>query len=424
MLQTTLTTRAQDLPMPEMVQALIDQFKGIWWQCDSRLPELGNTYTWREQFTAERSMGRRLDAVLAQARRRPEGGAETQALQDQIAALATDFARTCAGLDDADIAAIRSYGFIDCVDEFSAMARRFDASISASDIYQASRNVWSMNIMQILLGRPVEMTPAIFAYSMLYPLSDNYLDDPAIPFETKRTFNVRFRRRLAGEEIVPANAHEQAISELIAQIEGQFDRAQFPQVYASLIEIHRAQTGSLALLGSNPSPYELDVLGICFDKGGTSVLADGYLVAGDLDAAQREFMFYYGTFTQLMDDLEDVQEDRRRNLMTVFSQTAGRWPLDAVTTRTIHFGNRVLDAVDRIAPPAAQPLQKIFRKCFTPLLLASAGQAAQFYTRAYRQEIESHLPYRFAFLNHQRRRLARQQVTLMHLVEALSQPEG
>ena len=35
-----------------------------------------------------------------------------------------------------------------------------------------------------LLGLPVEVTPAVFAYSMLYPYTDNYLDDPAIPRTT------------------------------------------------------------------------------------------------------------------------------------------------------------------------------------------------------------------------------------------------
>ena len=40
-------------------------------------------------------------------------------------------------------------------------------------------------------------------------------------------------------------------------------------------------------------------------------------------------MFYYGTFTQLIDDLEDVQIDLQKGLNTIYSQTARHWPLDA-----------------------------------------------------------------------------------------------
>ncbi len=38
-----------------------------------------------------------------------------------------------------------------------------------------------LDVLQLLLGIPVRVTPAIFAYSMLYPYGDNCLDDPAIP---------------------------------------------------------------------------------------------------------------------------------------------------------------------------------------------------------------------------------------------------
>jgi hypothetical protein len=116
------------------------------------------------------------------------------------------------GLDDDDIQAIRAYGFAEVGLEFIRQARSFDPEIPFEDIYQASRNVWSMNFMQLLTGEPIVLTPAVLAYSLLYPYTDNYLDDPQIPVETKQSLNERFRVRLMGGEVRPSNRHEERIS--------------------------------------------------------------------------------------------------------------------------------------------------------------------------------------------------------------------
>ena len=49
------------------------------------------------------------------------------------------------------------------------------------------RNVWIGNNLQMLLGVPVCLTQGLFAYSMLYPVTDNVLDALIGP----RTINVR-----------------------------------------------------------------------------------------------------------------------------------------------------------------------------------------------------------------------------------------
>ena len=106
---------------------------------------------------------------------------DRQALQDRLFPLAGNFLKTTFGLEDRHVDALTSYGFAELVEEFVRQARQFDPDISAADIYQAGRNAWSMNLMQYLMGVPVEVTPAVLAYSLLYPYSDNYLDDPGIP---------------------------------------------------------------------------------------------------------------------------------------------------------------------------------------------------------------------------------------------------
>jgi hypothetical protein len=42
-----------------------------------------------------------------------------------------------------------------------------------------------MNSLQIFWGLPLEMTPSVYAYSMLYPYTDNFLDNPEVNSEEK-----------------------------------------------------------------------------------------------------------------------------------------------------------------------------------------------------------------------------------------------
>jgi hypothetical protein len=304
--------------------------------------------------------------------------------------------------------------------EFVREARRFDPSVGDLDVFQASRNAWVMGGLQLLLGQPMRLTPAMFAYSMLYPYSDNYLDDPAISTTTKLAFQGRFARRLAGESVRPENAHERTIYDLVRMVEGQYERSRYPAVYESLLGIHHAQGKSLDLLRQEASPYEVDVLGVSIAKGGASVLADGYLVCGELDPAQAEFAYGWGAFLQLMDDLQDVEQDRRNGRLTIFSQTARCWPLDALTERLLCFGQRVLERLDCFDAPGMEPLKELIHRSAVLLIIDAVGQAGRLYSKDYRRALEIHAPFRFSALKKQRKKLARQRALLTRAFNALA----
>ena len=87
----------------------------------------------------------------------------------------------------------------------------------AEQLGQALRNVWIGNSLQMLLDRPVTMGPGLFAYSMLYPVTDNWLDDPDITPDLKRAFNERLGKRLAGFHVHAIDEREAAIDHLVTQ---------------------------------------------------------------------------------------------------------------------------------------------------------------------------------------------------------------
>jgi hypothetical protein len=412
--QSTVAT-----PVSEIVSNFVGQFKNLWYSCDSSLPDLGPSYSIRQQLQREREMNRYLDALFAELRRPYPAPGEVENRQNQLLILFFNIAKTSLGLKDYHFDYLLNLGLREVTTEFTHMARRFDPHIDQLDIYQAYRNSSSMHLMQLLLSLPVEVTPSVFGFSMLYPYTDNYLDDPGIAPYQKVGFNTRLRQRIAGETPDPANRHEELVWQLISKIEEQYDRYQYPHIFESLLAIQDAQIKSIDLLQGQGSPYEVDVLGISFEKGGAAALADGLLVAGHLTPEQQEFVFYYGVYTQLVDDLEDLYEDRRCGINTIFSQTAGRWPLDNLTNRMIHFGRQALQALEHFQVNDVNPLKEMMGICFTPLLIDSAALAGRFYTRPYLNQLQTHFPLRFTYMKKQRNRFSERGDSLKLMLEAL-----
>ena len=397
---------------------LLRRFATLWQECEPCAPPFEFTYSPREQSAREAHLDRFLEAVNSELHRLPRTAPERQATQERITAAFSKLARSALDFEERHLEVLFERGFSRVGVELAQAARRFDPAISAGDIFQASRNAWVLNGLQLLLGLPAELTPAAFAYSLLYPYSDNFLDDSKMSSQAKLAFSERFRRRLEGDEISPRNTHEQVVCDLVAMIEGQFGRSRYPQVFESLLAIHRAQEKSLLLARHNGSPHDVDVLGITFEKGGASVLADGYLAAGALTEAQAEFIFGWGVFLQLGDDLQDVQEDMRNRRLTLFSQAAGHRPLDALTNRTLQFGARALERLDDFGAPGSEPVKELVKRSGVALLINAAGAVGRLFSKAYLRELEIHSPFRFSFLNKRRKEFTRKQGLLTRLIEA------
>ena len=149
-------------------------------------------------------------------------------------------------------------------------------------------------------------------------------------------FQPALRARLQGELPAPADHREHKVWALVDKIESQYDRTRHPDVYRSLLAIQNAQEESVGLRREAGLPPDQVLHGV-FAKGGTSVLADGYLAAGLLTQEQEEFAFGWGVLLQLADDLQDVAEDLAAGTATLFSQTSTE-PLDVVTNRVFEFG--------------------------------------------------------------------------------------
>jgi len=400
--------------MTRTVEELTAASIALWERESDGLPALGRRFTTAEQCQKEALLDQFTASLEGELSSPPLTRTDRARVHARITSAFAEFARDALELDDCHVALLLNDGFPAVGTTLGRLARRFDPGIPTAEILQACRNAWAACGLQALLGMPMSVTPAIFGYSMLYPYTDNYLDDAAVTREQKLRFSTHFRRRLAGEDVPAANGHEEIIWNLVSLIESGYARAEYPDVYASLLAIHRSQEESLRLLERGSAE---DARRVVFTKGGTSVLADAYLAAGQLSDAEASFAFDWGVLLQMGDDLQDVVEDSAKGLRTVFSTAAAEGTLDALTNRTLHFGLRVLGRMNTLtaAPPA---LKDLIRRSSVSLIVRAAGALRQCYSEPCIAELETYSPFRFTFIADRNQRLARRKRRLGMLFEA------
>lgn len=389
--------------------AIIDSALTKWNSSPLCFPDLGPPWLTQEQGRRENFIDR--DLVLidqelsrfeANARRFKRADAERTVAR--IVPLMTGITEHALDLENSYVRSLLNEGLSGISLDLLHGARKLDPAIGLADVLQAARNAWTACALQVLLGKPLRLTPSIFAYSLLYPYSDNYLDDPAVSSDTKVRFNERFGQRLHGVELSPRDNRESIIWKLVGLIESEYHRKSFPQVYEGLLAIHSAQQESVRQL-HDPARFRDDVAILTITKGGTSVLADAYLAAGDLSDEEARVAFEWGVVLQLGDDLQDFRADQLRGSCTLFTQAGGQGPLDGVTNQTFHFAETVMEGLQQLAT-CCQSLKDLLARSSRLLLIRSAAGIPEFYTHAYLEDLERHSPLRFDFLRSRENSLA------------------
>lgn len=290
-----------------------------------------------------------------------------------------------------------THHFLPAGTQLTRWAHRFDPLLANAALVQACRNAWTACGLQPLLGAPIRLTAAILAYSLLYPYTDNYLDQPTATRAQMLTFSTRFRMRLEGEMPPAINRHEGCVWQMVRLIENDFPRAAYPQVYASLVAIHDAQVRSVSQL-DGLALGENEILGITVAKGGTSVLADAALVCGSLNEQQATFAFLWGVLLQLGDDLQDVHEDLARGSDTVFTRAvrAGA-TLDGLVAQLLNFSDSAAAEMD-LLPHGNATHKALLRMSWRSLILMAVAHTNEFFSAPFLADMEARSPFRFAFL--------------------------
>jgi hypothetical protein len=389
------------------VDSQVTRCAEIWNSCAANPASLDPQYSRRDHEAREIAYDAEMRAVEWEARHAPRSRAARAETQKRLIASFAQFAANALDLEP-ESTALLTGDFLPAGIEFARRAREFDGSLSQTDTIQACRNAWTACGLQPLLGVPSGITPSILGYSLLYPYTDNYLDSEAVPLEAKLAFSDRFRERLRGSIATPLNRHEAQVWALVALIEGQYPREQFPAVFDCMLAIHQAQEDSIAQQ-RNRSLSDAALLRLSFAKGGTSVLADAALARGWMTEEEGEAAFEWGALLQLGDDLQDVRDDLKRGSLTLFTRAAEQGePLDRGVLRLLSFCEQVAARMRRLSN-GSDRLKDLLEMSWRSLIISAIADAHEYFSPTFSMRAEYCSPFRFEFLRARRKRLASRQ---------------
>ena len=279
---------------------------------------------------------------------------------------------------------------------FAERVRTFDETLSNESVWQAMRNYLIYAIIVNLQGQKQNCRDTILGYSLLYPYTDNYLDQPHRKKVDKRVYNDLIRRTLLGEDVFPQNGYEKKTNQLLRLVLDHYasDRRKQSQAADLLLLMLEAQKNSLRQIhrfGAKALPTS-EILKISAYKGGLSVFLD-YLFSIDFDLPsvteeERSFYLCFGLILQLADDLQDVEEDKKRRTWTLITACRRKSQREAVVNRLFHFTQTCMT---EFSPKNPELHTFISRNCQL-MLLAAVAQNRKRFSKAYLEKIEPHLP--------------------------------
>ena len=378
------------------VESYIDHFIRIWEKSPSHFPAFNRNYSETEQLEREFNFEQiQLKMKSLQSRQNIKKLRNSNP-ESKFFPVFRSFLQSIFDFEKDHLDIILSDEFRHVSKDFFYKAREFGPELTPENIYQGLRNVWIMNGLQLMMQLPVEITPSVFAYSMIYPYSDNLLDDVNISGKDKQEFSERFNKRLHGKNIEPVNYSESQLFNLVGMFEEQYNRIDFPEVYQSLYAIQKGQTDSLKLLKSN-GLSENEIRRVCFEKGGASVLADGYLVAGKLTKQEEQALFGYGVYLQLLDDIQDIKEDADANTNTMCSYL-NKNNLGEFVNKTIHFGRVALEEMKCFKASNVDVFLNLMNRSIETMAIESVGLSNSGFSQDYVMQMEKYSPLHFDYI--------------------------
>lgn len=385
------------------IKKLKQKYLQSWWETESTLPPFFRTYTLKKQKEIEKEIARFVEKMLDySAQYHPVEDTEGLDFQEPITQTRL-YVKKLFNLSGIEIDDSFANGIVRSTNIFIDKVKKFDPAMAPENIYQALRNIWVMNTLQVYFGMEIGCSNSMFSYSMLYPYTDNMMDDVLTSLEEKLHLSQNLRQRLEGTSYSQPEGIENKLDSLVKLVEEEFPRARFPVLFQSILGIYNAQIRSLVQQRQDVPPHVVDIPGISFEKGGTSVLADGYLIKGELTEKQEDLCFGLGAFLQLADDIQDIVMDKKNSHMTLFSQGAGRWELDALANKLFRFIPVVVAPGKKES--RAKKLDELFHRSFYLHIMEAVGKNSDLYSDHYIKELQAHFPARFSFLKKLRKKL-------------------
>lgn len=169
-----MNTSLHEKQFDSAIRRLTEKYATLWQDFPDVEPELSRRFSVRQQRENERRVETQLKEYSSRS------AAEEESFSPGQSHFSFEVIKSLVGSSFLSGDMIHDNFFTEServTKRFVSEANDFDPSLSQDDIHQALRNLWVFNSLQMLMGMDVCLTSSSFAYSLLYPVTDNGLDD-------------------------------------------------------------------------------------------------------------------------------------------------------------------------------------------------------------------------------------------------------
>jgi hypothetical protein len=283
--------------------------------------------------------------------------------------------------------------------EFLSLVRNFSPDLTFEGIGQALRNYIVYAMFKQLNGTPSGINKACFGYSMLYPFTDNYIDNPNYSFSEKSKYNKLIRNKIKGQLVNPTTLHQQKTCQLLQEIENLYPRESCADIYSLLLLMLEAQENSLKQQDNESFLNWEERLDISLYKGGISVLIDYYFVNNNMSENDMRFYLSFGIFLQLADDLQDIKEDYDKGGKTLFTVDLHYKAEEELVNKMFHF---IYYIMHLYKAPNETFKNLLLSNCYQ-LIYMSIADSSEYFSEDYLHKLEQFVPFSFSFLTDMKR---------------------
>lgn len=278
---------------------------------------------------------------------------------------------------------------------FIKKAYVFDEKLDNEQIIQSIRNYFIYVMIVDFQGEKQEASDVIVAYSLLYPYTDNVLDDVNITMEEKVHMDNFINMKLKEEYCTPHSSVEEKIGVLLERILHNYKGIQKEKVRMTLLLLLDAQHKSIGQIDNRTDMMHSDVLNLSAYKGGTSVLADYLLATDNYDDNEIIFYMKFGFILQLVDDLQDITEDENKGSRTLMTIAKSKDELEETVYRLLWYIYEVFQGVNF----KNERLKKFAMRHCIGIVLISAVVNEELFSDEYIRAAEEYLPLSVQYIN-------------------------
>lgn len=264
-------------------------------------------------------------------------------------------------LENEELLGIRQYMGQETLAEFKEETKRFvrqtrsfDPELSAENIWQALRNYFIYAVIADLQGQKQECKEAAFAYSLLYPYTDNFIDEKGHTKQEKEVYNRMIADILQGASGMPEKRTQETsekgsaekgiqekTSQLLKRLVDSYTGEKNLEIRNLLLMMLEAQNRSIRQQTGKEALTKEEILDISAYKGSVSVLIDYFFTTEELREEEVRFYMKFGFFLQLADDLQDRKEDRKSGSKTLMVLAAKKGELAENVNRLLHYAHTI-----------------------------------------------------------------------------------